>query len=171
MYSHNKTLDWLKKKSFHTLLQTSSGLRTTQHSCNVYSNYGHMLAYPQGKVVLRSGVLKRTLSHIKQPFPKGMHIYAYSYYISCSYVGLSSDLKKSTVVDESLSVSINPMFCYKNSFNYSMESQQNEKSTQETSHQNTIFNLEHIPGVPIEPSTCMCCSNLRAKALVPDSLH
>ena len=34
-------------------------------------------------------------------------------------------------MNESLSVSINPMFCYKNTFNYSIESQQNEKSTQE----------------------------------------
>ena len=41
---------------------------------------------------------------LKQPFPKGMHIYAHSYYISCSHVGLSSDLKKSTVVDEILPV-------------------------------------------------------------------
>ena len=62
--------------------------------------------------------------------PKGICTYTHSYYISCSCVGLSSDLKKSTVVDESLSVSINPMFCYENTFNYSMESQQNEKSTQ-----------------------------------------
>ena len=34
---------------------------------------------------------------------------------------LSSELKKSTVVDESLSVLINPMFCYENTFNYSRE--------------------------------------------------
>ena len=32
---------------------------------------------------------------------RGMCTYAHSYYISCSYAGLSSDLKKSTVVDES----------------------------------------------------------------------
>ena len=50
-----------------------------------------------------------------------MHTYAHSNYISCSYVGLSSDLKKSTVVDENLSVSINPNFCYENTFNYSMK--------------------------------------------------
>ena len=42
---------------------------------------------------------------LKQPFPKGMCIYTHSYYISCSYVGLSLELKKFTVVDESLSVS------------------------------------------------------------------
>ena len=57
---------------------------------------------------------------LKQPFLKGMCTYAHSYYISCSYVGLSSDLKRSTVADESLSVSINPMFCYENTFNYSI---------------------------------------------------
>ena len=56
-----------------------------------------------------------------------MCTYAHSYYISCSYVGLPSDLKKSVVLKESLSVSINSMFCYENTFNYS---QQNEKSTQ-----------------------------------------
>ena len=33
-------------------------------------------------------------------------------------------------MDESLTASINPMFCNENTFNYSMESQQNEKSTQ-----------------------------------------
>ena len=43
---------------------------------------------------------------LQQFFPKSMCTYAHSYYIHCSYVGLSSDLKKSTVVDESLSVSI-----------------------------------------------------------------
>ena len=59
-----------------------------------------------------------------------MHIYAHRYYISCGYVGLSSDLKKFTVVDESLFVSINPMFCYENTFKYSMKCQQNEKLTQ-----------------------------------------
>ena len=54
---------------------------------------------------------------------------AHSYHISCSYVGLSWDLKKSIVVDESLSV-FKPMFCFGKYFNYYMESQQNEKSTQ-----------------------------------------
>ena len=44
-------------------------------------------------------------------------------------MGLSPDLKKSTVVDKSLSV-FKPMFCYENAFNYYMESQHNEKSTQ-----------------------------------------
>ena len=58
---------------------------------------------------------------LKQPFPKGMCTYAHSYYTSCSYVGLSSDLKKSTGVDESLSVSINQMFCYENILNYSIK--------------------------------------------------
>ena len=33
-------------------------------------------------------------------------------------LGLSSDLKMSTVEDESLSVSICQMFCYENAFNY-----------------------------------------------------
>ena len=34
MYSHNRILVW-KQTSFHPLLWTSSGLRTTQHSCNL----------------------------------------------------------------------------------------------------------------------------------------
>ena len=50
----------------------------------------------------RSSLVPLTL---KQPFPNAMCTYANSYYISCSYVGLSSDLKTSTVVDESLPVS------------------------------------------------------------------
>ena len=48
-----------------------------------------------------------------------MHTYAHSYYISCSQVGLSSDLKKPKVVDESLSV-FKPMCCYENTINYSI---------------------------------------------------
>ena len=67
---------------------------------------------------------------LKKPFPKGMCTYTHSYYIGCSYVGLPSDLQKSTVVDESLSV-FKLMFCYENTFNYYMESQQNEKCTQD----------------------------------------
>ena len=46
-----------------------------------------------------------------------MHIYAHSYYIGCSSVGLSSHLKKSPVVDESLSV-FKPMFCFGEYFDY-----------------------------------------------------
>ena len=36
----------------------------------------------------------------------------------------------STVLDENLLVSINPIFSYENTFKYSTESQQNEKSAQ-----------------------------------------
>ena len=42
---------------------------------------------------------------------------------------MSSDLNESTEVDESFSV-FKPMFCFGEYFNYYMESQQNEKSTQ-----------------------------------------
>ena len=56
---------------------------------------------------------------VKVCIPEGMCTYGHSYYISCSYVGLSSGLKKPIVIDESLSASINPMFCYDNTFNYS----------------------------------------------------
>ena len=56
-----------------------------------------------------------------------MHTYAHSYYLSSSYDELSSDLKKSTVVDDSLSV-FKLMFCFGEYFNYYMESEQNEKS-------------------------------------------
>ena len=76
---------------------------------------------------LNRNIAKFNLSHLwdrvlfspltlKQPFHKGMYTYAHSYYINCSYVGLSSDLKKSTVVDESLSV-FKPMICYENTLN------------------------------------------------------
>ena len=46
-----------------------------------------------------------------------MCTYAHSYYISCSYAGLSSEVKMSTVVDESLSV-FKPMSCFGENFNY-----------------------------------------------------
>ena len=89
---------------------------------------------------LNRSIGKLNLSHIwigsflvpltlKQPFPKGMCTYAHSYSICYSYVWLSSNLKKSTVVDLSLSV-FKPMFCFGEYFNYYKESQQNEKSTQ-----------------------------------------